>query len=406
MRPLKKIFCSLLASVLCLSLVTPALAASPTGFQAFAKTNLGAYEKFKDIDQSKWYGSDQQGVIQTACELNILNGMSPTTFAPEGTLRLNEAVKIACVIHALYSGQADTLQPGPGKHWADPYLAYAEANGILQKDEFTNYDRPATRSEMAHIFAKSLPEEGLKKINTVLSIGDVDYEGILPIPYASDIFQLYRAGVLAGEPKTHLFRPTESITRAETAAIVARLAIPSTRENFDIVWMCGAYYDQPEFFLTNAKGKTLAPGQHPYQELLDFVDGLTLIESRESEYDGKQQGEVVHVTNSYEDLSVDYFIDPENPRSVFIFELSTRSPAYVDQRGVRVGCLEEELLEKYSGPDASKLLCSYPEFGSFCYIAIYSFEIYSDNSTVRVSYPLSGAYGGYVQELSIYTNWL
>ena len=77
MRPLKKLCCSLLASVLCLSLVTPALAASPTGFQAFTKTNLGAYEKFTDIDQSKWYGSSKQGVIKTACELNILNGMSP-----------------------------------------------------------------------------------------------------------------------------------------------------------------------------------------------------------------------------------------------------------------------------------------------------------------------------------------
>ena len=406
MKALKKLCCTLLVSLLCLSFVTPALAASTPGFQAFAKTNLGAYEKFTDIDQSKWYGSSKQGVIQTACELNILNGMSPTKFDPEGTLRLNEAVKIACVIHALYIGQADPLQPGTGKHWADPYLAYAEANGILQKDEFTNYDRPATRSEMAHIFAKSLPEDGLKKINTVLSIEDVDCDLILPIQYAGDIFKLYRAGVLAGEPKTHAFRPTSTITRAEAAAIVARLALPATRENFDIVWMCGAYYDQPEFSLTNAEGKTLSTGQHSYQELADFVDGLTLIESSEFQDEGKQQGEVTHVTNSYEGLTVHYFIDPENPRDVFIFQLSTKSPAYVDQRGIRVGCLEEELLEKYSGPDASKLLCSYPQFGSFCYVTIYSFEVHSDNNTIRVSYPMSGAYGGYVQELSIYTNWL
>ena len=144
-------------------------------------------------------------------------------------------MKIACVIHALYTGQADPLQPGTGKHWADPYLAYAEANGILQKDEFTNYDRPATRSEMAHIFAKSLPEDGLEKINTIFSIEYVDRYDTFPVQYAADIFKLYRAGVLAGEPKTHAFRPTSTITRAETAAIVARLALPATRENFDIV---------------------------------------------------------------------------------------------------------------------------------------------------------------------------
>ena len=191
------------------------------------------YHKIPKPKKCKWYGSSKQGVIKTACELNILNGMSPTKFDPEGTLRLNEAVKIACVIHALYTGQADPLQPGTGKHWADPYFAYAEANGILQKDEFTNYDRPATRSEMAHIFAKSLPEDGLKKINTILSINDVERDDLSPVPYAADIFKLYRAGVLAGEPKTHDFRPASTITRAETAAIVARLTFPETREKFD-----------------------------------------------------------------------------------------------------------------------------------------------------------------------------
>ena len=101
MKSLKKLCCTLLVSLLCLSFVTPVLATSTPGFQAFTKTNLGAYEKFTDIDQSKWYGSSKQGIIKTACELNILNGMSPTKFDPEGTLRLNEAVKIACVIHAL-----------------------------------------------------------------------------------------------------------------------------------------------------------------------------------------------------------------------------------------------------------------------------------------------------------------
>ena len=406
MKALRKLCCTLLASVLCLSLIVPDSAASPTGFQAFTKTNLGAYEKFSDIDQSKWYGSSKQGVIKTACELNILNGMSPTRFAPEGTLRLNEAVKIACVIHALYTGQADTLQPGTGKHWADPYLDYAEANGILQKDEFTTYDRPATRSEMAHIFAKSLPEDGLKKINTVLSIEDVDCDLMLPIQYAGDIFKLYRAGVLAGEPKTHAFLPTSTITRAEAAAIVARLALPATRENFDIVWRCGAYYDQPEFSLTNAEGKTLSTGQHSYQELADFVDGLTLIESSEFQDEGKQQGEVTHVTNSYEGLTVHYFIDPENPRDVFIFQLSTKSPAYVDQRGIRVGCSEAKLVETYPDTGDSALLYCPPEVGSFYYVTVYSFSSYSSNNTVRAVYSMTDEHDGTVWEIHLASNWL
>ena len=100
---------------------------------------------------------------------------------------------------------------------------------------------------------------------------DVERDDLSPVPYAADIFKLYRAGVLAGEPKTHDFRPASTITRAETAAIVARLTLPATRENFDIVWLYGAYYDQPDFSLTNETGKTLSTGQHPYQELADFI---------------------------------------------------------------------------------------------------------------------------------------
>ena len=407
MKALKKLCCTLLASLLCLSFVTPVLAASTPGFQAFTKTNLGAYEKFTDIDQSKWYGSSKQGVIKTACELNILNGMSPTKFDPEGTLRLNEAVKIACVIHALYTGQADPLQPGTGKHWADPYLAYAEANGILQKDEFTNYDRPATRSEMAHIFAKSLPEDGLEKINTIFSIEDVDRYDTFPVQYAADIFKLYRAGVLAGEPKTHAFRPTSTITRAETAAIVARLTLPATRENFDIVWLYGAYYDQPDFSLTNETGKTLSTGQHPYQELADFIEGLPLLESREFEDEGQQHDDVTGIINSYEGLSVKYFIDPENPRSVFIASISTKSPAYVDQRGIRVGCSEAELVEKYPDKGDSVLQYFPPQFGTYSDATSYSFSMWpsTDNNMTSIDYSTSQVHDGTVYEISLYSCW-
>ena len=113
---------------------------------------------------------------------------------------------------------------------------------------------------MAHIFAKSLPEDGLKKINTILSINDVERDDLSPVPYAADIFKLYRAGVLAGEPKTHDFRPASTITRAETAAIVARLTFPETREKFDNFLHRGFYTDIPGFTLTNTRtGKTLSP---------------------------------------------------------------------------------------------------------------------------------------------------
>ena len=363
------------------------------------------YHRIPKPKKCKWYGSSKQGVIKTACELNILNGMSPTKFDPEGTLRLNEAVKIACVIHALYTGQADPLQPSTGKHWADPYLAYAEANGILQKDEFTNYDRPATRSEMAHIFAKSLPEDGLKKINTILSINDVERDDLSPVPYAADIFKLYRAGVLAGEPKTHDFRPDSTITRAETAAIVARLALPETREKFDNFLHRGFYTDIPGFTLTNTRtGKTLSPGQRPYEELTAFVEGFTVIKQEKYDLYGAQNSVVTEVTNTYDkdNLCISYYIDDENPRCVFIGWISTNSPDYVNQRGIRVGCSEAELQEKY--PETGDFaLCYYPpepthsDFSTF-YISI----THSSTFEVHAAYSMSAEHNGSVSDMSFF----
>ena len=331
--------------------------------------------------------------------------MSPTRFDPEGTLRLNEAVKIACVIHALYTGQADPLQPSTGKHWADPYLAYAEATRILQKDEFTNYDRPATRSEMAHIFAKSLPEDGLKKINTIFSIEDVDRYDTFPVQYAADIFRLYRAGVLAGEPKTHDFRPDSTITRAETAAIVARLALPETREKFDNFLHRGFYTDIPGFTLTNTRtGKTLSPGQRPYEELTAFVEGFTVIKQEKYDLYGAQNSVVTEVTNTYDkdNLCISYYIDDENPRCIFIGWISTNSPDYVNQRGIRVGCSEAELKEKYPETGDSAL-CYYPpepthsDFSTF-YISI----THSSTFEVYAAYSMSAEHNGSVSDMSFF----
>ena len=328
--------------------------------------------------------------------------MSPTKFDPEGTLRLNEAVKIACVIHALYTGQADPLHPGTGKHWADPYLAYAEANGILQKDEFTNYDRPATRSEMAHIFAKSLPEDGLEKINTILSINDVERDDLSPVPYAADIFKLYRAGVLAGEPKTHDFRPASTITRAETAAIVARLALPETREKFDNFLHRGFYTDIPGFTLTNTRtGKTLSPGQRPYEELTAFVEGFTVIKQEKYDLYGAQNSVVTEVTNTYDkdNLCISYCIDKENPRCVFIGWISTNSPDYVNQRGIRVGCSEAELKEKYPETGASALRYHPPEPSHSDFSTFYTSITYSETNVVDTTYSMSAAHNGSVSDI-------
>ena len=56
--------------------------------------------QFTDVDESRWYGTEGQGVIRLVWELGLMNGMGNGTFLPEGSLRVCEAVKLAAVIRS------------------------------------------------------------------------------------------------------------------------------------------------------------------------------------------------------------------------------------------------------------------------------------------------------------------
>jgi hypothetical protein len=104
---------------------------------------------------------------------------------------------------------------------------YALDTGIINYGEFTNYNRPATRAEMARIFARTLPPAEFPSQNTVTALPDVT----TGTPHHDDIFMLYKAGVLTGSNAQGKFNPSSNITRAEAAAIISRVILPTTRQS-------------------------------------------------------------------------------------------------------------------------------------------------------------------------------
>ena len=346
---MKRMICAALTALLTLGLLPSALAAEESGgsFDRFAVVSPETYRQFTDIDESKWYGAEQQGVIQRACDLGILHGMEASRFLPEGNLRVSEAIKIACVVHGIYTtGQADAVQPQPGKNWAAPYIAYALEQGIIREGDFADYGAYATRAQMAYIFAHSLPEEGLETINTIASITDVDRCDTFPIQYAEEIFSLYRAGVLMGEEGDHAFRPEALITRAETAAIVARLVTPAERQHFEILTIRGFVGACPDYGIVNPEGNALCLGQQPYEDLLAFEDGEPLKkEVLESE------GERWRVTATYQTFEIAYFIGKVNPTDIYIASLKPLASEIKLRNGLALGDTEEALLAAYGEDD-------------------------------------------------------
>ena len=176
------------------------------------------YYGFLDADESAWYGSQQQGVIKSV-------GYTDGTFHPIGNITLSEAIKMAAVVHATCNNQTISFSASDDGKWYDGYLNYCVKNRIVSSDEYSSLDAYATRAQIAHIFAKATSDFAV--------VNDIDYDYIPDVSerseYADEILALYRAGILTGDERTRAFRPSDTITRAEAAAIISRVALPTTR---------------------------------------------------------------------------------------------------------------------------------------------------------------------------------
>ncbi len=185
----------------------------------FAKTGTYTPGQFSDIPQTEWYASE----VANAYELGLMNGIGDGLFAPDGNVTVAEAVTMASRAAAIYAGE--TIDTATAGEWFTPYVNYALSKGIIKDGQFEEYDRAAKRSEVAVIFKNAMPEGYFTAKNDVTGIPDVSDKSA----YAADLLTLYKAGVVMGSDSYGNFFPENNITRAETAAIVNRVALPENR---------------------------------------------------------------------------------------------------------------------------------------------------------------------------------
>ena len=189
----------------------------------FTKVSTYTRGQFTDVNETLWYGFDQQKAVANAYEYGLMVGTSNTTFNPTGNITLAQAVTMAARVHKIYTtGDGEFVQ---GSVWYQVYVDYAVTNNIIAANDFTNYNKAATRAEMAYIFSNALPETEFTSQNTVNSLPDVNSG----TPYYNAILLLYKAGVIAGSDDLGTFRPANNITRAEASAIISRMILPATR---------------------------------------------------------------------------------------------------------------------------------------------------------------------------------
>jgi hypothetical protein len=141
-------------------------------------------------------------------------------------LRISEVIRMAAVLHNIYYGGSGRFPEDTP--WYIPYVRYAIKNGIINNDEFSDYNDYATKAETAYIFSNCVPEAEFPIINYVSDLKDVTET----FGYGDSIYLLYRAGVLRKAGKNASFYPERMITRTEAATIIGRIASPEDRKLF------------------------------------------------------------------------------------------------------------------------------------------------------------------------------
>jgi hypothetical protein len=175
---------------------------------------------FTDISESNWYA----GNVKKCYELGLMSGKKAGYFDASGNVTLAEALAMASRAHEIYNG-GDGVIASAGTQWYDGFVYYAENNGIIKLGEFSNFNLPATREQLAYIFSNILPESEYIVLNNVQHIPDIDVVG----PYDQNIYFLYNAGVLTGNDEYGTFNRESNITRAEVATILIRVISPADR---------------------------------------------------------------------------------------------------------------------------------------------------------------------------------
>lgn len=211
----------LLFSLLCLPATAGAANASLDHFQL----NRSYSAQFADVSHSDWFAAS----IQSAYELGLMNGQSTERFAPSGNVTLAEAAAMAARLHCIYHTSAEDFPPS-GTRWYDPYLHYLTQNGIWSVPA-AGLDRAATRAQFVTILNSAFDDSALAPINSMTGFTIPD---VAPTADAADaVYRFYSAGILTGEGADHAFSPNAAITRAQAAAVVTRMAVPSLRVPID-----------------------------------------------------------------------------------------------------------------------------------------------------------------------------
>lgn len=163
-------------------------------------------------------GGEAQAVL-TLNGVTVLTGsLAP---AADSSNRV-EFIAVSGSNYTAFNRELSAFLPAPASGlWYRDALWYAREHGMVEGQPMeASFDVPAVRQDLAEWLCSALPANTLTPINVV---------GALPDSSDPEVLALYQAGILTGVDDTGAFAPERTLTRAELAAVLARVADPSLR---------------------------------------------------------------------------------------------------------------------------------------------------------------------------------
>lgn len=208
-------------------LSTPALAAEPL------LSNTASYPDhyYHDVDDSDWFAA----AVVLCYETGLMNGTGDNTFSPNGILTVGEVTALAARLLEGLGGDTivrATAKPGETRAWYEDYVDYLARAVEARGDDQTYLNvllsrptEPVSRYGFLALLdlASDLRSDLLPAINTIQTLPDSNDAAVL---------RFYNAGILTGTDVYGTFDASRTLTRAEAAVMLARVADPAQRRQF------------------------------------------------------------------------------------------------------------------------------------------------------------------------------
>ncbi len=188
------------------AVVTAAIALQSSGLAALQRE-----PEFSDLTDH-W----SRSIIMRLNGYGIMNGYDDGTIRPDSYVSVAEFLTI--VVKSLgYTADGETSGGGA---WYTPYVQAAVEKGLIEPDEYTDYEAPINRSQAAKIVANSLSDTSVADENAVKA--KISDYALIDEEYKDYVIVAYDKKIVNGDHENN-FDPGRDITRAEAGVMAVRL---------------------------------------------------------------------------------------------------------------------------------------------------------------------------------------